>query len=118
MSQQSYALARRILEVDAEVAAQDVINEVHPEVSFAAMADSHLQWPKTTWAGMMQRLELLGGQGIEIPPNIPRGNDLPPADVIDAAAAAWSATRIAAGTGKSVIEPEVDNRGRQVTIWF
>jgi Protein of unknown function (DUF429). len=40
-------------------------------------------------------------------------------DVIDAAAAAWSAQRYLRGEANSVIKvPEVFADGRQVTIWY
>lgn len=84
------------------------VYEVHPEVSFATMAGEPLAHPKKTWDGMCRRLELLRGQGIELPA---LGLVAAPDDVIDAAAAAWTATRIATGVAASV----GDRVGR---IWF
>jgi hypothetical protein len=44
--------------------------EVHPGVSLRAIAGHHLAWPKTSWNGFHERVELLHQAGIEIPPSI------------------------------------------------
>lgn len=119
LSQQAYALGPKILEVAQLAVAGDRIVEVHPEVCFKAMARSHLAFPKSTWAGMQQRLNLLARAGIELPPDLGIANEVAPPDVIDAAAAAWSAQRYLRGEANSVISvPEVFADGRQVTIWY
>jgi predicted RNase H-like nuclease len=44
---------------------------------------------------------------------------VPADDVLDAAAAAWSAQRIARGEAKSLPSPpEEDERGREIAIWY
>jgi predicted RNase H-like nuclease len=99
--------------------AGDKLIEVHPEVCFRAMAGRSLAFPKSTWAGMTDRLKLLAGAEIELPADLGVANEVGPADVIDAAAAAWSARRYFRGEARSVIEvPEVFADGRQVTIWY
>lgn len=118
ISRQAYGLRARILEVDAEVAPGDRVFEVHPEVSFRAMAGEPLTAPKTAWRGMWDRLELLSRAGVHLPRELGPAGVVPPADVIDAAAAAWSAARIMAGEAMWVTEPETDDRGRSVTIWY
>ena len=98
---QAWNLARKILEVDAVVDPR--VCEVHPEVSFWRMAGRHLRQPKKTWAGMHDRLDILNAQDILLPDSdLGPAGSVPPDDLIDAAAAAWTAGRIAAGTAESV----------------
>jgi predicted RNase H-like nuclease len=119
ISQQSYALGPKILEVALIAVVGDRIIEVHPEVCFRAMAGRALAFPKSTWAGMKHRLDLLAGAGIVLPADLGVANAVGPADVIDAAAAAWSARRYLRGEAESVVNPpEVSAEGRQMTIWY
>ena len=118
LSAQSYALRKKILEVAGHAARDLRVREVHPEVSFQAMAGGPLSHGKKTWSGFRQRQELLVGQGL----GIPSGLDLGAAgadDVLDAAAAAWSAARIAAGTACSLPSPpSVGEDGYAAAIWY
>jgi predicted RNase H-like nuclease len=119
LSQQAYALAPKILEVASIAVVGDKLIEVHPEVCFRAMAGHALAFPKSSWAGMNLRLDLLAQAGIQLPADLGLANEVGPADVIDAAAAAWSARRYLQGEARSVIEvPEILAEGRQVTIWY
>lgn len=119
VSQQSYALGPRILEV-ARLTSDRRIVEVHPEVSFWAMNNHRsLAHGKRTWNGLMMRWELLQKSGVELPNTIANTDDASADDIIDAAAAAWSALRIARGEGRSLPDPpEADLMGRQVAIWY
>ena len=62
----------------------------------------------------------LAAQGIELPDHLdePTGN-IPPDDLLDAAAAAWTAWRCATGRGEALSEPDsappLTERG---VIWF
>ena len=118
LSRQAFALAARILEADAVRSEDDRIFEVHPEVSFWAMNNRHLAHPKTSWSGFCARLELLRSQGIEIPAEPGQAGLVPPVDVLDAAAAAWSANRRALGKARSVAPPEEGPDGHQISIWY
>jgi predicted RNase H-like nuclease len=119
LSQQSYALGPKILEVALIAVAGDKIIEVHPEVCFRAMAGRVLAFSKSSWAGMRERLKLLAEADIELPGDLGMANEVGPADVIDAAAAAWSARRYLRGEAMSVINPpELSRDGRQITIWY
>jgi len=119
LSQQAFALAPKILEVALVATVGDRLIEVHPEVSFRAMAGHTLTYPKSSWAGMKDRLKLLAGAEIELPADLGLANEVGPADVIDAAAAAWSARRYLRDEARSVISlPEVFADGRKVTIWY
>jgi predicted RNase H-like nuclease len=110
LSRQAFALARKILEVDEAVArAGDRVHEVHPEVSFAAMAGRPLDAPKRSWRGLMRRRKLLAGKGVELPDDLASVDAAAADDLLDAAVAAWSADRIARGVAKTL--PKQPNPG-------
>ena len=123
VSAQAYALRPKILEVDAWVrgpgAGRRVV-EVHPELSFRAMGDRLVLAPKRSWHGAAERRALLRGQGLDL-----ESVDLGPVariaaadDVADAAAAAWTAMRVA--RGGAVSRPDPPDRfsdGWPCAIW-
>lgn len=118
-SRQSHGLGARVSEVEAVAATDSRVIEVHPEVSFAAMNHEPLEHAKKTWAGMNQRLLLLASEGIELPGEIGENyGTVGVFDLIDAAAAAWSARRHLKGLAEVVCEPEYLEDGRAVTIWY
>ncbi len=89
--------------------------EVHPELAFAAIGGAPLADSKHTAAGLEVRRELIAGAGIALPAT----RVAPVADTLDAAAAAWSAWRIA--TGQAVIlpdQPQRDSQGLQIAIRY
>jgi predicted RNase H-like nuclease len=96
----------------------DRMREVHPECCFLAMAGEPLLESKTTWEGAARRLRLLRDHGIDL---LTGGHTVDRArhdDVLDAAAVAWTAHRIASGSSFSLPDPpEVDGEGRPVAIW-
>lgn len=118
LSAQAYGLRAKILQVDAWVhtAGRPVI-EVHPEVSFAELNGGHLVTKKSTPEGVAQRRAALKAQGIVLDGPLRRarvGED----DVLDAAAAAWSARRHARGEAISLPDPpEVFADGWPAAIW-
>ncbi len=117
LSRQSYGLRAKIFEVEACLAgAAGGICEVHPELSFAAMKGRPADWPKRSYNGLMERRALLDAEGIRLPPELPAIGSIPADDVLDAAAAAWSARRIAAGTHRTVPERPERVGGRAVAI--
>lgn len=65
ISQQSFALRKKIFEVDEWIntTGQRVV-EVHPEVSFAMLSGLPLAEPKSSWAGFQHRHRLLADAGI------------------------------------------------------
>jgi predicted RNase H-like nuclease len=120
LSVQSYGLRHRILEVDAFVrSGSHTVIEVHPEVSFATMAGRPLDSRKSTWTGIEERRRLLKEQGIEVPAQLGVAGKMAGVDdVLDAAAAAWSAARFKAGTAKPRPElPEGFGDGPAAVIW-
>jgi predicted RNase H-like nuclease len=91
-SAQGWALRTAILDVDR--VDDDRVHEVHPEVSFATLAGEPLVFGKRTWNGQHERLRLLAQVGVRLPDRLDAGL-VPVDDVLDAAVAAWTATRIA-----------------------
>jgi predicted RNase H-like nuclease len=62
--------------------------------------------PKTSWLGVAIRRRLLAEARIDLPDNFGGpANYVPVDDLLDAAAAAWSAARVARGEADSLPEP-------------
>ncbi len=99
ISAQAFALRHAI--ADARASGLQ-LHEVHPELSFARMNGGPGLAKKKSWAGMQQRLELLGTEGIVLPPDLGPVGQLPTDDLLDACAAAWTAERIASGHAETV----------------
>jgi len=90
--------------------------EVHPELAFATMAGAPLAASKHSGPGREQRRRLLAQAGIDIPAGTPVALI---GDVLDAAAVAWSARRIAAGQAITVpAVPQYDSQAREIAIRF
>jgi predicted RNase H-like nuclease len=100
LAAQSWGLRRKIFQADeyrrraATAAAGVRLCEVHPELAFAALAGGPLTESKHTPAGLAVRRALLAQAGIILPARVA---GTPENDLLDAAAVAWSARRIAAG---------------------
>jgi predicted RNase H-like nuclease len=120
VSAQAWNLVPKMRDVEPHWhAAPHRIFEVHPELSFATMAGAVVEEPKQTWAGHRARARLLTDAGIRVPDEVGTAGAAGPDDVLDAAAVAWSAARIAAGTPRWVPEPvERDAADRPIAIWF
>ena len=119
ISRQSHSLGKRILEVERAAGADHRVVEVHPEVSFCAMAGEHLRYSKRTWNGLIERRGLLAEQGLVVPEaDLGEGGRAAADDVLDAAAAAWSAHRKAVGEARSLPEEPEMIDGRSVAIWY
>jgi predicted RNase H-like nuclease len=93
LSAQSYALGRRILELDAYAHDDERVIEVHPEVSFRELARRPLL-SKHRSDGLVERRALLVEAGIDVPAAVPR---IAEPDLLDATVVAWSARRYALG---------------------
>ena len=118
----AFALRDKMLEVSPIAADNPRVYEVHPEVSFRKLA-GHPLTSKKKWNGHTQRRALLANAGIVIPDYLEHAGAAGPDDVLDAAAAAWSANRIAAEQANSLPNPPEPNinghqNGRQVAIWY
>jgi predicted RNase H-like nuclease len=116
ISQQAWALRHNIKRV-AEVVEQDArVFEVHPEVSFRKLVGKPLLFSKTSWNGQMLRREALARDGIELPDELGEVGAVPPADVLDAAVAAWTARRYARAEAESL--PPGAQPGQREVIWY
>jgi predicted RNase H-like nuclease len=95
VSQQTFALRRRILEVDALAEGDERFVEVHPEVSFCELAGAQLKHSKHRREGLVERRALLEKAGVLLPE---ASVGVPQADLLDAGAVAWTAVRYAHST--------------------
>ncbi len=107
-SVQAWGLRRKIAEADA-FRRRSVpgpggvpLYEVHPELAFAALAGAPLPDSKHTRAGLAARRALLAAAGVTLPPRIAGAAE---DDLLDAAAVAWSARRIASGRAVVLTSP-------------
>ncbi len=116
LSAQSWGIVPKIREA-REWATDPRVIEVHPEVSFTTMADGDRLPPKKSWNGLWRRVELLEAHGIALPRDHAAGGVVAD-DLLDAAAAAWTATRHAVGKAIALPEQvETDESGRRIAIW-
>lgn len=116
ISQQAWAL-RSNIHLVAEIAARDTrVIEVHPEVSFRRLAGTEVGYSKATWNGQHSRRRWLSKAGIDLPDHLAAGGEVPVADILDAAAAAWSARRYAEGRAESL--PPNATVGEKQVIWY
>lgn len=118
LSAQSHALGPRILHVTQLARSDRRFYEVHPEVSFRAMnGGSPLQHRKKSAGGALERNDLLRQHGIELD-SLGSSASAPLDDVLDAAASAWSAHRIAVGSARTLPNPPELVDGHPVAIWY
>lgn len=119
MSVQAFGLFPKIREVDKwHASAPCPVYEVHPELSFLALAGEPLAESKKTWAGAERRRRLLADAGIDLPADLGEaGVRAGVDDVLDAAAAAWTARRIHLGEAIPVPAPPQDLSGVEAAIW-
>lgn len=120
---QAFGIFPKVAEVNAAVTPgmQDRVFEVHPEVSFTALAGHPMENGKKTPDGFEERRTLLSeALGVPVWTRAearavarPAGAD----DVLDAIVAAWSAHRLAIGSaGRLPTAPETDGRGLRMEI--
>jgi predicted RNase H-like nuclease len=126
ISKQAYNIHAKIAEVNRAMTAdlQRRVVEVHPEVSFRALAGHPMARPKRTHEGHEERRALLADAfpGLTIPDRATARRWCRPAkadDVLDAIVVAWTARRHATGiAGHLPASPPVDALGRRMEIVF
>ena len=120
ITKQAWYLLPKMLDVVEHWRSQpDRIREVHPECSFRAMHGDALESSKKTRVGLAERLRLLRDHGIDLLAGAHDAKGVAPDDVVDAAAVAWTAYRLARGEARSLPDPpERDVDGRSVAIWY
>jgi len=118
LSRQAFGILPKVQQVDLLVAPQlqQGVIEVHPEVSFTALAGRPMAHAKRRLEGLAERLALLR----QVFPDVdvhararPRGTS--PDDVLDAFVVAWSARRWLAGTHVQ-LGGDLDRRGLRMEI--
>ena len=72
LSRQAWALVPKMAETAAVAALDPRVVEVHPEVSFRALAGEPLRWSKKSWNGLLLRRRLLAEADICCPTSSPR----------------------------------------------
>jgi len=122
LSQQAWGIAPKIKQVDDAITpeCQQWAFEVHPEVCFWALNERRpMTHKKKTEDGAAERIGVLRPIFPEIerhlanrPPRV--GAD----DLLDAAAAAWTALRSHHNEAESVCTPERDDQGLVVAIYY
>jgi predicted RNase H-like nuclease len=120
ISSQAFRLQDKILQVDSwRERAPCLVAEAHPELSFAAMAGTPLSDSKSTWAGAVRRRQLLAANGLDLTGDLGlSGLRVGVDDVLDAAAVAWTATRVASGTARRLpARAERFSDGVDCAIW-
>jgi predicted RNase H-like nuclease len=119
-SRQAFGLFARVREA-AALAADPRVVEVFPEASFRAMGESFVLSSKKTWNGAAERLARLATAtpSIVLPPALGAAGDVAADDVFDAAAAGWSAWRVAQGQAVALGDPgEIDPvTSRRIAVW-
>lgn len=119
ISKQAYNLREKIFDVEPHAAVNTRIVEVHPEISFCEMAGRRLTSSKKTWDGLQERLALLKSVGLDLSKKLSRTNTrAAPDDVVDAAAVAWTASRVARGEALTLPQVPYETwQGRPIAIW-
>ncbi len=114
---QAWGLRRKVLEVDAyRRTATARLYEVHPELAFSVLAGAPLPESKHTPAGLAVRRRLLTAAGLTLPARVPGAAEN---DLLDAAAVACSARRIAAGQAVTLTNPaQHADDGTEVAIRY
>jgi predicted RNase H-like nuclease len=122
LSRQAFGITPKIKQVDDAITpgTQQWASEVHPEVYFWALNQQRpMAHNKKTKEGAADRVALLRPVFPDIEghhANRPTG--VAKDDLLDAAAAAWTALRRHLGEAKCVCTPERDEKGLEVTIYY
>ena len=124
LSIQAFHLLPKVREVRAVLSPADLAAdarpqaaEVHPETSFAVLTGQPMLASKRQPAGQAERLAALAPEFDNLDAAPPPLSGAAPDDLLDAAAAAWTARRMAAGTAMALGQGEVDETGYPTAIW-
>ena len=120
VSQQSFALRKKIFEVEAWLPRTSCpVFEVHPEVSFAVLIGTPASASKKSWQGMVERRAALEAAGIrlgDVPDDVGRRAAVD--DVLDAVVVAWTLRRLCDGEARSFpASPSNGVDGEEIAIW-
>jgi predicted RNase H-like nuclease len=119
LSRQSFGLFPKLRQVDKQMTPdlQSRVFEIHPEVCFAELNGGDvIPKPKRTQEGVEHRKRVL--REAAFTPDIALQRGVETDDVLDACAACWTATRIAAGTAaRFPFKPDTDSKGLRMEMW-
>jgi len=142
LSIQSFNILPKIREVDRLMTPdlQRHVHEAHPELAFATLVGTPMQYNKKTLEGREERRKVLEslfyGRGDKSPFTFPfekRGkrkasgnfykyfprSHVAPDDILDAYALAWTALCISSGQANRVPDrQQIDRKGLRMEIWF
>lgn len=122
LSQQAWGIAPKIKQVDDAITSecQRWALEVHPEVCFWALNQHRpMAHNKKTKGGAAERVVLLRRAFPQIETHLAnRPRAVGADDLLDAAAAAWTALRWYRNEAKCVCTPERDAKHLSVAIWY
>ena len=83
------------------------------------MKSEPLLYSKHSWNDQAERRRLIAGVGIVLPDHLPDAGKVPPDDLLDAAAAEWTAWRVAAGKAEVLPSSAAGyNTSRRGVNWF
>ncbi len=124
LSIQAFHLLPKVREVRAVLTPEDLTPhakpqaaEVHPETSFAVLAGQPMSVSKRQAAGQAERMAALAPEFGNLGPALPSLPGATSDDLLDAAAAAWTARRMAASTAMVLGRGELDATGYPMAIW-
>jgi predicted RNase H-like nuclease len=122
LSQQAFGIGAKIKQVDDAITpdCQQWAFEVHPEVCFWALNGQHpMAHNKKTKEGVADRIDLLSTIFPDIQPHlVNRPPGVGKDDLLDAAAAAWTALRLNNANAVHACNSERDEKGLAVTICY
>lgn len=125
ISQQSFGILRKVAEVNRAITpgTQDQLIEVHPELSFMALAGTPILSKKKRLAGYEESAALLSNAMETAIPNRREARSLArtaaPEDILDALVAAWTAVRVVEGTAVRIpSEPQIGTNGLRMQIAY
>lgn len=122
LSQQAWGIAPKIKQVDDAITSecQQWTFEVHPEVCFWALNHRRpMAHNKKTQEGIAERIALLRRVFPEIETHLAnRPARVGADDLLDAAAAAWTALKWRRNEAECVCTPEHDEKGLAATIYY
>jgi len=123
LSKQSWNLIAKIGEIDRHIGPRDQkrLREAHPELIFHSLSGWQALAPKKSPEGARERRAILARHDLALAsqdPAVPR-RLAGPDDLVDAAACALAAERIAGGRGRCLpSDPACDRRGLRMEIWY
>lgn len=122
LSQQAFGIIPKIKQMDDAITpdCQQWAFEVHPEVCFWALNERRpMKYNKKSTDGYAERIALLRPVFPQIERHLfNRPLGVATDDLLDAAAAAWTALRLHQEEAECVCTPERDEKGLEVTIYY